>query len=288
MRQKHFAKKFMKNVPTFSSNKIILEIAGFNIVLVLRGELMKYYKEAFYGLIFDKYKEFVVKGGKKTDFVIKLSPKNQFRFIEKKDGRGRRKIYLLDYIEDFKRKTIYTDYSLSQAKFEMILRQIFSQFLLPKTNGFFLHGSVAGYNDKAYIFMGQAGSGKSTTVKLLDGLCNILSDDSLIIRKRRGRFYYYQTPFYEKEWNFRRRTKPYEVANAFFIRKAPFFKIEKADDVEYSLKRVLNQLITEEGKIKYQFPVIAEFVKKTKFYRLYIKKDSSQFKNFFKKEVFKK
>lgn len=263
-------------------NKIYLTIADLSIVLKLKGIGMEYYRKVFYQMIFDKYEDFIVKDQPKVDFTLSFSVKPGLETIVKKDKEGKTKIYILNYISDFRKKTVYVDYYLSQAKFEAILRQVFSQYLLPKHQGFFLHGSVAGYNDKAYIFMGQAGSGKSTTVKLLDGLCNILSDDSLIIRKRRGKFYYYQTPFYEKEWNFRRRTKPYEVADAFFIRKAPFFKIEKADDVEYSLKRVLNQLITEEGKIKYQFPVIAEFVNETNFYKLYIKKNSRQFKIFFK------
>lgn len=65
-------------------------------------------------------------------------------------------------------------------------------------NGFVLHSSAVKYEDKAYLFSADSGTGKSTHTtlwtKVFDG-AEIINDDKPIIRLIDGKFYACGTPF---------------------------------------------------------------------------------------------
>lgn len=265
--------------------KIILRIAGFDILFILKGEQERYFQTAFSQMLINEHKDFATTKTKKTHFTINVLPVYQSKVIVKRSEEGRKEIYFLEYTIDDKRKVVSTNYSLSQARLEAMLRQIITGRLLPKNKGLFLHGSASSFGRHAYLFIGKAGSGKSTVVELLNGLGNILSDDSVIVRKMKDGFCYFQSPFYEKNWNFKRTNRPFPIGIIFFIKKAKFFKIEKINDKEYILENMLKQLFVEKGGIRNQFPQLVELVDRADFYKLYFEKDGNRFKKFFKEKI---
>jgi hypothetical protein len=71
--------------------------------------------------------------------------------------------------------------------------QIFLVPALADREGCFLHAAGAIMNGKGLVFAGQAGAGKSTTVKMLRSRSEILCDDRIVIRRDRRGFRVYGT-----------------------------------------------------------------------------------------------
>lgn len=71
--------------------------------------------------------------------------------------------------------------------------QIFLVPVMADRQGCFLHAAGAIMNGKGMVFAGQAGAGKSTTVKMLRSRSEILCDDRVVIRRDRQGFCVYGT-----------------------------------------------------------------------------------------------
>ena len=70
------------------------------------------------------------------------------------------------------------------------------------------------------------GAGKSTVIKLLRFHHPAQADDNVIIKKERiTPYFFYQTPFIEKEWWVN--PSKYQINKIFFLRKARYTRIEK-------------------------------------------------------------
>jgi len=70
--------------------------------------------------------------------------------------------------------------------------------LLLKSSGFILHASSIVIGAKLLVFCGNSGKGKSTIVKLLKSGTPV-SDDQIIVRRRRGCYRYYASPLIERK-----------------------------------------------------------------------------------------
>ncbi|MBI5620156.1 hypothetical protein HY949_00065 [Candidatus Gottesmanbacteria bacterium] len=69
--------------------------------------------------------------------------------------------------------------------------------VLRERGGLMLHGSAMVHNNLGYVFVGPPGAGKSTIRKLFsDYTC--LGDDTAIVRRVRGGYYVFGSPFYQK------------------------------------------------------------------------------------------
>lgn len=264
--------------------KIYLSIAGFNIVCVLKPTDHAYSKEKFKKMLWDNYREFILKTPKKADFTIVIYSLGVLYF-DIKQKSNLEEHYSLLFSIDKKRKKIHLHNPVNEFEFEFILSYILNSYLLPINKGFSLHGSSVSYKDKAFIFEGVSGAGKSTTAALLNGLCTMLSDDSLIIRKKEGKFYAYQNLIHEKNWYFKRGPSAYSIDKVFFVKKAKTCGLKEIYNKEVVLNIFFKQIIGKEENLIKQFSAITEFVNENKFYYLYVKKDSGVFKKYFKKNI---
>ncbi len=267
--------------------KIYLNIAGFNFTLTLKDIQQNYYKEEFKKMLFKKYPKFIVNKKGKTDFNLIIDYKGSVDIYVREHEDKIRYVYTNNYSIDSAKKTANINYTVSQLQFDTIIREIIDKYLFKKDKGFYLHGSAVGKKDEAFLFLGKSGAGKSTTAQLLDGLCKILSDDFLIVKKYKKKFYYYQSISYEKNWNFKRTNDAYRIAKVFFVKKADEFSLKKIENKDKALSMVMKQFFTYDLKPDIQFSLLTDFVNKTDFYYIYVKKDKKLFKGFFRKKVLK-
>lgn len=267
--------------------KIYLNIAGFNFLLILKDIQQRYYQEEFKKMILNKYPNFIVKSNNKIDFKLIADYKGSVDVYVSEHEDKIRRVFTNDYSIDGARKKATVNYTVSQLQFDMIIKEIIDRYLFKKNKGFYLHGSAVGKNNKAFLFLGKSGAGKSTTAQLLGGLCKVLSDDFLIVRKNKKDFSYYQSISYEKNWDFKRTNDPYQISKIFFVKKAGDFSLEKIENKSKALSMVMKQFFTFDSKLDIQFPLLTEFVNNSEFYYIYVKKDEKLFKDFFKKRVLK-
>lgn len=99
--------------------------------------------------------------------------------------------------------------------------------ILQNHQGYILHGSAALINGGVYIFTGNSGAGKSTAVKLLSQNFIPLADDIVILRKENEKWYFYQTPFIEKNNIQKKSHEPYPLRRVCFLKKSNDFKLTR-------------------------------------------------------------
>ena len=73
--------------------------------------------------------------------------------------------------------------------------RIVCSFLLSEAPGFLLHASSLVWNDRAYVFCGPSGAGKTTMTRLAPTGARLLTDEISCIRKVGGVWTAYGTPF---------------------------------------------------------------------------------------------
>lgn len=142
------------------------------------------------------------------------------------EGSARLQIYLKQspdssYFVEYKNKNTYilsaADIRSSFLVFNFYLKTIFASFLL-EHDGLIMHSSSIRYEDKAILFAGKEGRGKSTIVKLIPEFLT-LNDDFAILRRIRTRFYVFSSPFYEKN-SFVRTNIRVPLGRIYFLRQA--------------------------------------------------------------------
>lgn len=81
----------------------------------------------------------------------------------------------------------------SKKSFDTLLRYIYPMALIYR-DGFCIHASSVVRNDKAYVFPGKSGAGK-TTIACLSQDATFLGDDVSVVRKMGKEFIAYGSPF---------------------------------------------------------------------------------------------
>lgn len=66
---------------------------------------------------------------------------------------------------------------------------------LAREGGFLMHSASAIINDKAFLFAGVSGAGKTTISRLAPAASRLLSDEVSYVRRQRGGYVAYGTPF---------------------------------------------------------------------------------------------
>jgi ABC-type phosphate transport system ATPase subunit len=97
---------------------------------------------------------------------------------------------------------------------------------LIKSGGFFLHASAAFYEKKGCLFIGPAGSGKTTVINKLSKDFDILSDELVAIRKNNGYYYIYSTPWIENK------RKISKLKSIFFLKKSKGVQFKKVKTLQ--------------------------------------------------------
>ncbi len=268
--------------------KIYLNICGFNILLKVHYTDQPYHLDNFVGMVKKNYSGFIKRGKGKVDFTVHVDYTGSVLLkIDKKKNSEVEYFDMRSSYLDIPKRTLFFNNPPGGLDFEFGLSIILNKYLIPNSNGMALHGSAVSYKNKAFIFEGRNGAGKSTTAQMLNGLCNISADDSIVIRKIKGRFYLFQTIIHDKNYNFKKGWQSYTVDRIFFIKKAKEYKIQKIENKNMILNKILKQIFTYPDMIKRQFPLLVEFANTKDFYYLYVKKDEKEFKKFFKKEILK-
>ncbi|MCL4364042.1 hypothetical protein M1328_02270 [Patescibacteria group bacterium] len=196
-------------------------------------------------------------------------------FFEKKDDEY---FYINYFINKSKNKTV-TFYRNSLFEFNVMLRLILS-FLLRTNNGFFVHASAVAYNDKADIFLGKSGAGKSTVRQLLDEKYLSLADDVAILKKESKKFYIYQFPFLEgKTYLVKKTNKKYLLNRVIFIDKADNYKLIQLTDKKSIIKLMSKQLLFDNNPrlLSKELKNTLQFVTKfNRFYKLKFARDKNK------------
>lgn len=236
--------------------KNIIRVANFNIGIELHEETRSYIKNIFINMYIKKYKNFLVQDSPKLDFTIKIKSTDLFAMIIKQDKERIKKYFYLNFVIDERNRIAYTTYYISEIQFDTLMKTILYG-LLTKNNGFFIHGSAVLHKNNALVFIGKSGAGKSTISKMLSTNMPTLADDIFIIRKITNIFYFFQTPFFETNWNYQRTNKKYPISNFIFLSQGKINQIKKENNHSYIYSRLLEQIIFENKSItKRQFKLI--------------------------------
>lgn len=261
------------------SAKIYLNIAGFNIKINLKPTEWKFALSLKEKEIGEYWKGFIVNKPKKIDFEINFIERSYLDIIYKTKER---KMYM-SFFEEKNNKEVNAFYQISIFQFQVILRRIIS--ILLAGNGFILHGSASNINGKAYLFTGNNGAGKSTTMKLIDPEYPALADDTVIIKKEKNQYYLYQTPFIEKEWWVKKNSQGLTLEKVYFIKKEKFFKEEIIKNKSLLFEKTIKQFWTEDDEfVSKKTKLIYQFTHKFKeFYYLSLAKNKKRLLDFIDK-----
>lgn len=239
---------------------LYIKIADFLIKIIFYKSLDSKQKNHLEREIQSFFKGFITKQkDKSVDYIIEIEDLTPSLKIQDIHGK---KHYVLFY-ESVTTKKLKTFYTISVYQFQLLVQNIIYQ-LLSKSNGFLLHSSASLVDNKAYIFLGISGAGKSTSVRLLKNEFLPLSDDLSIIRRIKNTYFYYQHPFMETHNITVKNSSKLRVGKVFFLIKDLHFSIKKLSEVDKRCQIFIQQLFSPN---KASLKEVMEFA--TKFNRIY-------------------
>jgi len=223
-------------------------------------ELKRIKKRDFY-----KEKFFALKK-RLANFKIDLKKINPYYYPIKIDSQNKRILYFSSNTKKVNSSFIPYLYSL----------------LLALNKGILLHAACVVKQNKAYLFLGSTGEGKSTVAWLSQNYL-VLSDDVLAVKKIKNQFIAFATPWKQKPFI---QPKPYAgfpLKAIFFLKKAKriFFKPLKK---EAALVRILSShihffLFTERPLVDKLFFTAVDLVKSIPSYEMEFMKDKDFWPN---------
>ncbi|MFA6081290.1 MAG: hypothetical protein WC741_02695 [Patescibacteria group bacterium] len=260
-------------------NPLFLNIAGFNIKINFKSTEWEFALKLKEKEINKFWKGFITIEPVKVDFTLNFVERSYLEVIYKK----KEKKQFMSFYEEKNSKEINTFYQVSIFQFQVILRQIISRLLT--NNGFILHGSASNIHGRAFLFTGDNGAGKSTTMKLLKPYYPALADDTVIIRKENCEYYLYQTPFIEKEWWVKKNNQKLPLGKVYFLKKQNFFKEEIIKERGLIFEKIIKQFWTEEDEfMSKKTKLIYRFTHSfNNFYYFYFAKNKRKLLDFIQK-----
>lgn len=202
-------------------------------------------------------------------FIVKKIPAKADFTLEFKGGHGsmifkKDKSVFLYLYEEKNKKTIVVNYYIQKSQFLLLIRHIIDSLL--GKNGFIIHCSASLVGKSAYVFIGQSGAGKSTIVQLISPPHRRLADDLGIVKKERGGLYFYQTPFVEKNNDFKKGSKGYILGSICILHKARQCRFTSPKNKLDFLRKIAEQIRTElheyaNIKMKFLFEACSNFEK---------------------------
>lgn len=262
-------------------NSTCLNIAGFNIQINLTPTEWEFAFKLKEEEIQKYWKGFIVGKPTKIDYKINFVERSYLEVLYKK----KEKKQYMGFFEEKNKKEINTFYQINIFQFQVILRRIIN--ILLAGNGFILHGSASQVSGQAYLFTGNNGAGKSTTMKLLNPEYPALADDTAIIKKEKNQYFLYQTPFIEKEWWVKKNSQKLPLKKVYFLKKKRYFKEEIIEDKGFLFEKVIKQFWTEDDKfVTKKTKLIYQFTHSfNHFYYLSLDKNKTKLLDFIKKNA---
>jgi len=215
-----------------------------------------------------KYKPFLVDTNIKEDFRLLIFPQKKRKRFSLSFALGRK-------------AEILVPLSLRRFRtFDFFLKTALANFFLEK-KGFFLHASSLVKNDQGLIFAGKRRVGKSTVIKLAS-IYEPLNDDFAIIRKIKGKFFVFSSPFYETN-PIPKRKKMFPVKAVYFLvqsEKNQLIKIDQKECTTRVVSLILSSLslpcLNKKEKdfiLEKIWLIASKFVKEIPCFMLYFKKN---------------
>ncbi len=235
---------------------IYFSIAGFLIRIRFYQQreylwLQKLFIEEFIAY----YKVFIiVYPTQKIDYTIDIKGFMDFNMLIQ-ESEKQQYIRLFQQTSDIK---ITSYYYISGIQLIWLIRSVIQQ-LLVRCGGCLIHASAVIQNDTAFLFLGKSGAGKSTTAQLLSPHYQVIADDMVILRQKKGKYYIYQLPFAEKNPVSRSRKK-YRVGSLYFLHRSSSFKVRQTTNKQMAVKKLLGQLFTEQKNSQKQVEFILKFI----------------------------
>lgn len=237
----------------------------------------QYFKDKIKQEIFEYLSGYIVRKLINPDFFIDFEEGNLFstEYLAGEEIDGLRS----PFYKIASRRRVTTCYHISLYQFQFILKFILTR--QSNFDGIVLHSSSVKFSNRVYIFLGQPGAGKSTTLSLLtekDSRFEALGDDSSIIKKEGNKFIFYQSPFIERAHYIKKSGKGLMLDKVFFLRKSPFFRVKKMTEKEVILEELANNITTySKENLNKQMPKVFDFVRNfPNFYILYFAKDGKK------------
>lgn len=261
---------------------IILNVAGFYIQINLFQTEWIYSRDKFTRELLDYYHCFIVdKKDIEGDFIIDIIEQRKFLYY------NRNKVGLIELFREKTSDHLTTYYQLSIIQFQLLINNAL-HYLLKKHNGCILHASANALKDKAVVFLGPTGQGKSTIMKLLNETYPALADDSVILRKINNKLYVFQTPTMEKESWVKKSSNSYLLKSIFFLgKKATSFHVMKLMDKNTILNALVKQLLVDQSNSKKQIIFLMDLLKDfTSFYSIQFLKKQNQLLDLFDRNLY--
>jgi hypothetical protein len=248
------------------NEKLFITIGGFIIKFeFIKNEEVKDFIEYFILLIKHYYKNFIIKENSFiADYSIEVIYHKKFQVLQSKKDKG----IFINFYQQVGSKKIKTYYHVSAMQLEIIIRSILYNLLL-KNDGFILHSSAVNIDNKAYVFLGNSGAGKSTIASFLASVGVPLGDDTTIIRREKDSYYCYSSAAVEKNfWNLKNPRKV-SLAKVFFIKKSKSHGVTVIKNKE-EIVRLLNKQVYIEGEnLHFHFRQMLKMINSfSKFYFL--------------------
>ena len=120
-----------------------------------------------------------------------------FQNYEVKDQKDADVVLLMEKV----RRDIYPNLSMQDVKYWESASQFYTRLIY--YGGFYLHSSAVELHNRAYLFSGPCGMGKSTHTRLwqqtLGSAARVFNDDKPALRRMEDRWYAYGTPWCGKD-----------------------------------------------------------------------------------------
>lgn len=266
----------MKDATIYSDKEIatntqhlFLKTAGFVIKIVLEPAEQVFFKKSTIENIQKTWGRsgFLHKSSsKKPDFEIRFaSDAKDMGIIEKNEGKDH---YYLSLRRNYSSRKAVAYHFTSLPLLTILLKEILS-FLLRK-DGFLLHASACkDTKSNLKLFLASSGGGKTTTANLLSKgkSCTKFSDDIVVVRKMKEKWYYYSPCFVEKDSLPMK--KEARSAEIYFVKKSQEASVAEIKDKKNVLKEILKQIWVNSRKLEKDVLTTAmSFVADNDFYLL--------------------
>lgn len=181
---------------------LCLNIAGLSVRLdISENRWASYFKKKFRNFISDKCL---------PTLRIRINFHNVNNAVHKVE-------YTLSYQDRVNSEITIRGRRPSFETINFLIKHIFSASLL-RSGGAMIHASAVAIKGKAYIFVGESSSGKSTIKRLIRFGKKILADDRALIRKDGGQVLSFCSPFYE-HYAFIKRPVAFKVQSIYLLEK---------------------------------------------------------------------
>ena len=239
-------------------DSLVLRIAGLNLEL-------RFNQREWFTFCVGKYSSFLSSGNGRVDMLVLVeagSPEN-------KKVAARIKYFSESSAELLFNRDIKKDFLI----FNFLIKKAFAGALL-LNGGLMLHASSTVINNKAVLFAGESGKGKSTIVRKLN--YRVLANDRSILRFVNGSPQVFCSPFYEQD-DFEKSDDNYPLSVIFLLEKRNVNRISiKPLGKDEAIFRLTPQIVFRDDspklsfshQTKLAFATIEKLVKKTSMYTL--------------------